>query len=281
MRLTGAPRWLATVLLGTAVLGIAGCRPPQAPAGSNGSSEPELLREVRVIGEVDGRTAWSLHATEVLLRRGPRATLAGVVLKLPHGLAAAGAAALMSLALAPAAGAAKPVPAPVPVPVPVPVPAAAPAAVPAPVPAAAALPMEIAADRLEVDRKAGRAVFTGAVVATRGELALRCDRLVATYDPEGALETVVAEGRVSLASGRLEATAARADYRESEATIVLEGSLRVTDGKSTLTGERARILLDEERFVVEKARGRLVFAAPAKGAKAAPASAAARAPGGP
>jgi len=229
-----------------------------------------------VIGEVDGRTAWSLHASEARLIPGAAATLMDVSVRLPHGLVAAGAAALIGLAAAGAGAAAAGRPAKT-----VAKPSAAAAAAPvAPAaaagtaaPAAPGPPMEIAADRLEVDRKAGRATFSGAVVATRGELKLTCDHLVADYDPEGALRSVVADGHVALASGRLHATATRADYREAEAAVLLEGDLKVTDGKSTLTGERARILLDEERFVVEKARGRLVFAAPAAASAKPPAAA--------
>jgi lipopolysaccharide export system protein LptA len=288
---------------------------------------PDIVTKLSLMGEVDGRPAWSLHADEAVVRRGEHALLSHVHMRFPRGLVAAGAIALLGLASpagatvppaakagtgtaksmagttagaaptgATAAGAGTSAATATTTPPGAPAmtttaarpgaPAATttaampgtPATTASPAVAsaatatatAAALPMEISADRLEVDHKSSLATFSGHVVAVRGDLTLRCDRVEAAYDAAGALRSVVASGTVTLESKRLHATADRADYREAEHAVVLEGTLRITDGKSVLTGERARLLLDEERFVLEKARGTLVFAPPAPHAPPAP-----------
>jgi lipopolysaccharide export system protein LptA len=292
---------------------------------------PDVVTKLSLMGEVDGRPAWSLHADEAVVRRGEHALLSHVHMRVPRGLVAAGALALLGLAspagasVPPAAkagtGTAKstagttaaatgataaatgtsattttaarpgapattttaarpgePATTTTAARPGTPATTAGPAVASAATAtaAAAALPMEISADRLEVDHKSSLATFSGHVVAVRGDLTLRCDRVEAAYDAAGALRSVVASGTVSLESRRLHATADRADYREVEHAVVLEGTLHITDGKSVLTGERARLLLDEERFVLEKARGTLVFAPAAPHAPPAPPPAPAR-----
>lgn len=89
-------------------------------------------------------------------------------------------------------------------------------------------PLDIQADRLELDQKAGVARFEGNVVARQESLELRCDRLTAHYDDAGAVKELIAEGNP-----------------------------QVRRGDDVLTGERIRLLPQEGRLVVEKARGRL------------------------
>lgn len=120
----------------------------------------------------------------------------------------------------------------------------------------ATAPLDIRADRLELDRKAGTARFTGGVEVAQGRLTLRCGALVATYT-DGEVATLVAEGGVEVRGEDWVARAAEARYDRREGRLVLTGEPRIERGADVLRGERVSIWPDDERLVVEQARGRV------------------------
>ena len=70
----------------------------------------------------------------------------------------------------------------------------------------ATLPVEITADRLDLDQAAGSAVFSGTVKVGQGTLRLAADRVEVFYDeaaaaPTGKVQRMVATGNVTLANG--------------------------------------------------------------------------------
>lgn len=126
-------------------------------------------------------------------------------------------------------------------------------------PAAPARPLDISADRLELDDTGRTMVFVGNVEASQGKLRLRCARLDATYSagPKRKLLSLRASGGVHLKSDGLSARAETATYDRSKGTIVLEGSPSATRAGNTLTGERIVLWPDRGKMVVERPRGRL------------------------
>ncbi len=125
-----------------------------------------------------------------------------------------------------------------------------------PTPAATApAPVDIRADRLELDQKAGRARFEGAVEVVQGALTLRCARLQARY-AEGDIVGLEATGDVRLSGKGWTAAAARAVWDRSAGRLVLTGDPHIRRGGDVLRGARVLVWPDDERVVVEQARGR-------------------------
>jgi len=119
--------------------------------------------------------------------------------------------------------------------------------------------LDVTSDRTSWDLAAGTARFAGSVVATRGDLELRCEVLDVTLAAGSPPRIVAADaaGSVVVVRG---AQTARADQGALDATrglLVLTGSPQLTDGPHTMTGERIDVWLDDDR--VECARCRVVL----------------------
>jgi lipopolysaccharide transport protein LptA len=121
-----------------------------------------------------------------------------------------------------------------------------------------AAPLDVRADRFELDQSAGTARFEGNVVATQDDVELRCARLVARYERDGQVAEVVADGGVHVQSKALAATAAEARFDRAAGELVLTGQPEVHRGPDTLRGNTIRIWPDTGRVVVEQARGTLM-----------------------
>ena len=112
------------------------------------------------------------------------------------------------------------------------------------------LPVEITADRLDLDQAAGSAVFTGGVKVGQGALRLAADRVEVFYDeastqPTGKVERMVASGNVTIANGTEAAEADHAVYEVVAGTIVMEGNVLLTQGQNALSSERLDIDLNK------------------------------------
>jgi lipopolysaccharide export system protein LptA len=113
----------------------------------------------------------------------------------------------------------------------------------------ASLPVEITADRLDLDQAAGSAVFTGGVKVGQGTLRLAADRVEVFYDqastePTGKVERMVATGNVTLANGTEAAEADQAVYEVAQGTIAMQGDVLLTQGQNALSSERLDIDLN-------------------------------------
>ena len=119
-------------------------------------------------------------------------------------------------------------------------------------------PLVITADRMELRRKENLIVYRGNVLAERGDVKIRSDVLSARYDPgDGALKTVVAEGKVRVSQGAREMTGDKAVFDDSNETITVSGNTVMRDGDNSVSGGRVTIYLDEDRSVVENRGGRV------------------------
>ena len=113
-------------------------------------------------------------------------------------------------------------------------------------------PVEIAADRMELDQRAGEALYLGRVVVTQGSLRIDADQVRIRSD-EGGLQAVEANGDparyrqlVATESGgedqELSGSAARILYQAAERTITLEGNAQLRQGGHWFSA--GRILFD-------------------------------------
>lgn len=115
--------------------------------------------------------------------------------------------------------------------------------------------VDIRADRAQADGRSHHATFEGSVVVTRGDLALRCERLQVTYDPEaGQVVRAEASGGVRIVMGDRRATGAEATWDLVAGVVEIEGSPTLAEGRSVLSGERIRVFVDARRVECERCR---------------------------
>ena len=120
-------------------------------------------------------------------------------------------------------------------------------------------PVDVTAQRLEVQDRADRAVFVGSVHATQGNLSLDTQRLTVAYqnNPNGAQAGNVHINRLDAAGGvvvRSPSESAKGDfgiYDLDRKLITLIGNVQLNQGQNQLNGQRLVINLDSGRAVVD------------------------------
>lgn len=117
-------------------------------------------------------------------------------------------------------------------------------------------PVEVVADRLDVDDNAQLMVFTGNAVATQDDVTIHADRLTVKYTGEKReIVQLVAEGSVRIVQLGRVATGAKAVLYRAEERVVLTGSPKVTEGENFVQGEEITIYLNDRRSVVSGGAG--------------------------
>lgn len=113
----------------------------------------------------------------------------------------------------------------------------------------ASLPIEIAADSMEVEQERQVATFKGNVEAKQGDLRLRADVLVVHYadrdDGDGKTITLIeADGNVFVSSPDETAQGRHGVYDVSQRTIALDGPVVLTRGDNVIRGDRLELELE-------------------------------------
>lgn len=134
-------------------------------------------------------------------------------------------------------------------------------------------PVNIEADRLDVEEQAQTAVFSGRVVVTQGTSKLRTDKLTVHYESQPASPTeaqaepsneimagrnirrLEADGRVVVTSGDQKATGNRGVFDMPSNTVTLTGNVVVTQGNNILKGDRLVVDLTTQKSRVETNSG--------------------------
>ena len=117
--------------------------------------------------------------------------------------------------------------------------------------------LDVSSERMTFDSKTRIFIFEEKVRILRCAMTILCDRLQVINDASDKnVEQIIATGNVRFQQGTRAATAARADYFESEQRLVLTGNPRVWDTQEhdELTGEEIVLLLQEEKALVKQAR---------------------------
>jgi len=114
-------------------------------------------------------------------------------------------------------------------------------------------PVDVDADRIEVQEKADRAVFAGNVKARQGELTLQTARLTLAYTSGGGIKInrLDASGGVTVTSPSETARGNFAVYDLDAKLITLVGDVRLTREGSTINGSRLLIDLNTGRAVMD------------------------------
>ena len=119
--------------------------------------------------------------------------------------------------------------------------------------------IRITSDKMEAFDQKGTVVFTGNVVAKKGNLTIYADRLEVFYDQvktadnkkKRRLKKIVFMGHLKIVQGRRKATAKEAIYYKPQEKIVLLKNAQVWDGPNTIKGDKIVLYVNENRSVVE------------------------------
>ncbi|MGR3792501.1 LptA/OstA family protein [Vannielia litorea] len=124
------------------------------------------------------------------------------------------------------------------------------------------LPVEIAADQLQINQETGKAVFRGNVEVGQGEMRLAAAMVEVEYEggesATGKVSRLHATGGVTLVSGAEAAEAREAVYTIGSSEIVMTGDVLLTQGQNALSGQKLVVDLDKGTGVME-GRVRTVF----------------------
>ncbi len=118
----------------------------------------------------------------------------------------------------------------------------------------AKLPVDVEADRIEVQDRADRAVFSGNVSVRQGDLSLRAARLTVAYSREDNgvdIERLDASGGVIVRSSSETARGEVAVYDLNRRIITLLGGVELEQGQNRIRGGRLVIDLDTGRATVD------------------------------
>jgi lipopolysaccharide export system protein LptA len=115
-------------------------------------------------------------------------------------------------------------------------------------------PVDVEADRIEVQDRADRAIFTGNVRVRQAQLALDAARLTVAYAGGAGgtqIQRLDASGGVTVRSPSETARGNFAIYDLNRRLITMLGNVALTRGGSTLNGGRLVIDLDTGRATVD------------------------------
>ncbi|WP_018632061.1 LptA/OstA family protein [Neomegalonema perideroedes] len=131
------------------------------------------------------------------------------------------------------------------------------------------LPIEIAADSLEVRQSEQRAVFSGGVDARQGELRLQAQRVEVVYagdggasaasGAQGAIRSLRAEGDVFITNGSETAQGSWAEYDVAGGVALMGDDVILTQGENVIRGPRLRIDLNSGQARLEGGRVQTLF----------------------
>jgi lipopolysaccharide export system protein LptA len=114
-------------------------------------------------------------------------------------------------------------------------------------------PVDVAADRIEVQDRADRAIFSGNVVVRQGDLTLTAPRLTVAYSNAGGvqLRRIDATGGVTVRSPSETARGNVGIYDTEARIITLIGNVSLVQKDAKVNGGRLTIDLDSGRAVMD------------------------------
>ncbi|MGA9581035.1 MAG: LptA/OstA family protein [Allosphingosinicella sp.] len=114
-------------------------------------------------------------------------------------------------------------------------------------------PVDVVADRIEVQDRADRAIFTGNVVVSQGQLTLTAPRLTVAYSGGGGvqLRRIDASGGVTVKSPSETARGNIGIYDTQARIITLIGDVSLVQRDANVNGGRLVIDLDSGRAVMD------------------------------
>jgi lipopolysaccharide transport protein LptA len=122
-------------------------------------------------------------------------------------------------------------------------------------PANAGDPLQMSADRLELDIEAKTARLTGHVKLTRGPMSLTCPRVDVRYDQVPHVTWAKGSGGVVADVKGVHAEAPEVEIDMAARTMDLHGGVRLTRGEGWITAERASINIGTGKVSMSEVKG--------------------------
>jgi len=120
-------------------------------------------------------------------------------------------------------------------------------------------PVDVSADRIEVQDRANRAMFTGNVDVRQGNLRLNSARITVVYANSGgrgtAIERIEASGGVTMRSPTETARSQFAIYDIDRRLVTMIGAVRLDQGANRIQGGRLVFDLSSGRAVMDGGTG--------------------------
>lgn len=120
-----------------------------------------------------------------------------------------------------------------------------------------ARPVELRADRLEVDSRAQRATYVGHATAVRDGATLTCQRLEVQLDDRRDVKTITASGDVVVVDGDRRATGEAATWDNATGVLVVTGQPTARQGLREVTGQKVTLTTGVDRVEIEQPRTRV------------------------
>ena len=121
--------------------------------------------------------------------------------------------------------------------------------------------IEITSDRMRSENGGQKIIFSGNVVATKGDMTISSDIMeVYNTSDKNQIEEIVAIGNVDIIRAEKKAKGDRAVYIEQLQKIILTGNPKAVawEGKDIIEGREMIFLLNKDRFVVnERVRAKI------------------------
>ena len=114
-------------------------------------------------------------------------------------------------------------------------------------------PVDVAADRIEVQDRLDRAIFSGNVDVRQAQLRLNAERITIAYSSEGGIDIdrIDATGGVTLTSPSENARSETAIYDLNERIVTMLGNVVLNQGRNIVRGGRLVLDLDSGRVVMD------------------------------
>ncbi len=115
-------------------------------------------------------------------------------------------------------------------------------------------PINITADRFEIQARRNEATWSGNVRAQRGRTQLTCERLVAYYTAAQEIRRIECVGRVEASHGDIWAAGERAEFDNQTGNLVVTGNPQARQGNNHLKGARIIVNVTRDTIAVEQAQ---------------------------
>ena len=114
-------------------------------------------------------------------------------------------------------------------------------------------PVDVEADRIEVQDRADRAIFSGNVIARQGNMTMSAARLTVAYtDTRGVdVQRLEASGGVTLRTPSETARSSFALYDVNRRIVTMTGGVQLTQGQNRVQGGRLVLDLNSHRAVMD------------------------------
>ena len=115
-------------------------------------------------------------------------------------------------------------------------------------------PVNITAQRFEIQDKRQELIWIGGVKAVRGRTVLTCERLIAHYTRNEEITRIECVGDVEATHGDMWARGERADFDNVRGNLVVTGSPQAKKGPNVMKGSRITVDVVRDTILVENAQ---------------------------